>query len=68
MSREEAVEAFGVPFWRLERAAMRLETPESFRAAPGRGTFALISQVRAALSLREQVPDEPRIRPMKRDY
>ncbi len=67
-SREEAVEAFGVPFWRLERAAMRLETPESFRAAPGRETFALISEVRAALSLRERVPDEPHIRPMKRDF
>lgn len=67
-SREEAVATFGVPFWRLERAAMRLETPESFRAAPGRETFALISEVRAALSLREQVPDEPRIRPMKRAF
>jgi hypothetical protein len=66
-SNGEILWEFGVPFWRLERAALRLETPESFRSKEGRETFALLTEVRQALAGR-RVPDRPRIKPLKRDY
>jgi hypothetical protein len=66
-SQSEAVAEFGVPFWRLERAALRLETPESFRSDEGRETYALLTEVRSALS-GHKVRDRYRPKPMKRDF
>ncbi len=66
-SRKEAVAEFGVPFWRLERAALQLETPESFRSEEGGTTFDLLTEVRKALTGRK-VPDRPRPRPLNRDF
>jgi hypothetical protein len=66
-SQSEAVAEFGVPFWRLERSALRLETPESFRAEEGRETFGLLTEVRAALAGR-RVRDRRRMKPLERDF
>jgi hypothetical protein len=63
----EVVHQFGERFWRLERAAMQLETPESFRSEDGRGTFALITEIRQAMSGR-RVPDEPELEGMDREW
>jgi hypothetical protein len=63
----EVVHQFGERFWRLERAAMQLETPESFRSEVGRTTFALITEVRQAMSGR-RVPDEPDLEGMDREW
>ncbi len=67
LPKSEAVAKFGVPFWRLERAALRLETPESFRSEEGRETFALLTEVREALTGR-RVGDRSRMKPMKRNF
>ena len=56
----EAVAAFGPAFWRLQRAALRHETPASFRA-DGRETFQLLTEIREALS-RDEVPDRPKLK------
>jgi hypothetical protein len=66
-SKTEAVAEFGVPFWRLERASLQLETPESFRSEEGRETFGLLTEVRQAL-VGHGVPDRPRMRPLERDF
>ena len=66
-SQPEAVAEFGVPFWRLERAALRLETPESFRSEAGRETYALLTEVRSALAGRK-IRDRYRPKPMKREF
>jgi len=66
-SMMEAVAEFGVPFWRLERAALQLETPESFRAEEGRETFDLLTEVRQVIGGR-RVRDRLRARPMKRAF
>ena len=66
-SKSEAVAEFGVPFWRLERAALRLETPESFRSEEGRETFALLTDIRQALTGR-RVRDRRPMKPMKREF
>jgi hypothetical protein len=66
-SMTEAVAEFGVPFWRLERAALQLETPESFRAEEGRETFDLLTEVRQVIGGR-RVRDRLRARPMKRAF
>ncbi|MDX1649200.1 MAG: DUF5060 domain-containing protein [Myxococcota bacterium] len=54
-------------FWKLERAALRLETPEHWRSEEGRALYALLTEVRASLSGR-RVPDEARKRPMERTF
>ncbi len=54
-------------FWRLERAALRLETPESFVSPSGRALFGLLTEARELLSKR-RVPDEPRLTPMEREF
>jgi len=66
-SKPEAIAEFGVPFWRLERAALRLETPESFRSEEGRETFALLTEVRQAM-VKHRVHDRRRMEPIKRDF
>jgi hypothetical protein len=66
-SKLEAIAEYGAPFWRLERAALQLETPESFRSRRGRETFALLTEVRQALT-GKSVPDQPRMKPLKRDF
>jgi hypothetical protein len=66
-SKSEAITEFGIPFWRLERAAIRLETPESFRSEEGRETFALLTEIRQALT-GHTIRDRSRIKPMKRLY
>ncbi len=67
LPKSEAIAEFGVPFWRLERAALRLETPESFRAEEGRETFALLTEIRQALTV-HKIRDRSRIKPMKRNF
>ncbi len=54
-------------FWRLERAALRLETPESFASPSGRELFAALSEIREILSGR-RVPPKMKTSPMKRDW
>jgi len=54
-------------FWKLERAALALETPESFASPAGRELFALLTGVREALAQRK-VPDEAPLQPMERDF
>ncbi len=54
-------------FWRLERAALRLETPESLATESGRELFALLTEVRVLLGGRE-VPRELKLTPMKREF
>ena len=66
-SKREAVVRFGTPFWRLERAALRLETPESFRSQEGRETFALLTEVRQAL-IGRAVRDRRQMKPIKREF
>ena len=66
-SKREAVAEFGVPFWRLERAALQLETPESFRSEEGRETFGLLTEIRSALTGRKE-RDRLEPRPLDRDF
>jgi len=66
-SEQEAVARFGRDFWRLERAALQRETPESFRSESGRELFALLTEVREALAQRE-VPEHPKPKAMQRDW
>ncbi len=66
-SEDEAVARFGRAFWRLERAALQRETPESFRAESGREVFALLTEVREALAQRD-VPEHPKPKAMERDW
>jgi hypothetical protein len=66
-SEDRALSALAPIFWRLERAAMALETPESFAAPEGRELFQRLSEVRELLSDRE-VPDEPKLTPLKREF
>lgn len=54
-------------FWRLERAALQLETPESFASPSGRELFDLLTEVRRLLSHR-RVPDVPEASPMQREW
>jgi hypothetical protein len=66
-SEQEAVARFGRAFWRMERAALQRETPESFRSESGRELFALLTEVREALAQRE-VPERPEPKAMERDW
>lgn len=63
----DVVREFGERFWRLERAAMQLETPESFRSAPGREMLSIITEIREAMSGRN-VPEEPGLEAMEREW
>jgi len=58
---------YGPEFWRLERAALAGQTPESWHGPEGRALFDLISDVRKSLAMRE-VKDEPRLRPGKKSF
>jgi len=57
----------GPSFWRLERAALRLETPESLASESGRELLGLLTEVRELLGGRP-VPDTLKLSPMKRDF
>jgi hypothetical protein len=63
----EITRKYGERFWRLERAAMQLETPESFRSESGREMLALITEVREAMSGRN-VPENPELEAMGREW
>ena len=63
---EAGVLRFGEELWRLERAAMQGETPESFRSGSGRALYDLLSEVRQALS-EKKVPDVQEPKAAKRD-
>ncbi len=54
-------------FWRLERAALRLETPESLASESGRELMERLTEVRELLGGRE-VPERLKLSPMKRDF
>ncbi|MCP3984412.1 MAG: DUF5060 domain-containing protein [bacterium] len=64
---DEAPSPWVESFWRLERAGMGLETPESFASPSGREFFELLTEVRELLSQR-RVPDVLNATPMKRDW
>ncbi|MBW2245298.1 MAG: DUF5060 domain-containing protein [Deltaproteobacteria bacterium] len=66
-STDEAPSPWAESFWRLERAAMRLETPESFASPSGRELFEVLTEVRTLLSHR-RVPEELEASPMKREW
>jgi hypothetical protein len=53
----DLVSIYGREFWAVERAAMQLETPESYRGPGGRETLDFLTSVRAAMSHRRRVPD-----------
>jgi hypothetical protein len=54
-------------FWKLERAAMRLETPARWRSEEGRRLRELFDAVREAISGR-RIPDEVVPTDMPRDF
>lgn len=54
-------------FWRLERAALQLETPESLASESGRELDARLTEVRELLGGRK-VPPELSLKPMKREF
>ena len=54
-------------FWQLERAALRLETPESLASEEGEALMALLTELRAALSARK-VPRDFVPKPMDREF
>lgn len=64
--RTEGVADFGQELWRLERAAMQNETPESFHSESGRALYDLLSEVRQALS-EKKVPDVQKPKAGRRD-
>jgi hypothetical protein len=64
---EGGVPDLGPRFWRLERALLSLETPESFRSADGRERFALLTRIREVVGGRP-VPESPPLKPAKRDW
>ena len=55
------------PFWKLERAVYQLETPQSMKTDRGLQVYALLTELREALSGRT-VPDEQTPSPMRRDF
>ena len=66
-SRDRELSPLATVFWRLERAALALETPESFASPQGRELFDRITEVRELLSGRE-VPDESSFSPLEREF
>ncbi len=54
-------------FWRLERALYQQATPEQMEGPVGERLYALLTEIRAALSGRA-VPDEAVPKPMRRDF
>ena len=64
---DKAPSRWAASFWRLERAALQLETPESYASPSGRALFDLLTEVRTLLSHR-RVPDAPRATPLKREW
>lgn len=71
-AREVEVGAGNVPilgprFWRLERALLGLETPESLRSPEGRERYALLTRIRERLGGRP-APERPPLKPAKRDW
>jgi len=64
---EKRIPVHSPHFWRLQRALLALETPESFMSPAGRERFAKLTRLREILGDRP-VPTEPPRRPMKRDF
>ncbi len=64
---DDAPSPWAESFWRLERAAMQLETPESFASPSGRELFDVLTEVRTILSNRK-VPRVLKPSPMKREW
>jgi hypothetical protein len=48
-------------FWTLERAAMELETPASYRSTEGRETLEYLNAVRAAFAHQDRIPGPPSV-------
>jgi hypothetical protein len=65
--RRRLVEEYGPTFWRLERAAMAQETPETFRARSGDPLLALITEIREAMT-GSPVPEHIEPRAYERGY
>jgi hypothetical protein len=61
------IPTLGPRFWRLERALLGLETPESFASPEGRERFALLTRIREVLGGRP-APEHPPLKPAKRDW
>ena len=61
------IPTLGPRFWRLERALVGLETPESFASPEGRERFALLTRIREVLGGRP-APEHPPLKPAKRDW
>ena len=55
LSKDDRQNEFGIEFTRLERAALQLQTPESFRSASGQELRELLHEIRTVLS-GENVP------------
>ena len=56
LSKINCQKEFGIEFTRLERAAMQLQTPESFRSSSGQELRELLHELRTLLS-GEDVPE-----------
>ncbi len=63
----DRVDAFGLAFARLERAAMRTQTPESYASKSGRRLRDLVGEVRAALAGKPP-PDVIPFKPQSRTW
>ena len=61
------VPRLGPRFWRLERALIGLETPESLASPEGRERFALLTRLHEVLGGRP-APEHPPLKPAKRDW
>jgi hypothetical protein len=66
-SSPDRIDRFGVTFARLERAALQLETPETFQSESGQELLALLAAVREALGGRP-VPQRINLSSMDRDW
>jgi len=64
---EGNVPVLGPRFWRLERALLALETPESLASPAGRERFALVTRLREVIGGRP-APERPPLKPAKREW
>ena len=66
-SSKERIAEFGEAFYRLERAAMQFQDPDSFRSEAGQELLAVLKQLREVLS-GGPVPDVPKPAALKRTF
>ncbi|MDJ0785668.1 MAG: DUF5060 domain-containing protein [Myxococcota bacterium] len=64
---DSQVQPLAPTFWRLERAVHQLATPDELASPDGREIYALLTEIRQALSGR-RVPEKARATPMRREY